>query len=99
MISTFLKISSIWLLWIMGVSLPLSGQTRASARAADEAGIPVTDPVVIAKCGGCHKSDEQKNMDRISWQRGTPEAWQEVLRSMVQRNGLSLAPDEARSVV
>jgi len=74
-----------------GIALGQSSQT--------EEGIPVTDPTVIAKCGGCHARDERGNMQRISWQRTTPEGWQEVLKQMILLNGLSLTPSEGRSIV
>ena len=62
-------------------------------------GIPVTDPLVIAKCSGCHKKDDKGNLTRISWERTTPEGWEEVIKRMVRLNGLTLRPDEARTVV
>lgn len=62
-------------------------------------GIPVTDPLVVSKCGTCHKQDGKGNLTRISWERTTPEGWQEVIKRMVRLNGLSLAPDDARAIV
>jgi quinohemoprotein amine dehydrogenase len=62
-------------------------------------GIPVTDPLVIAKCSGCHKKDEKGNLTRISWERATPEGWQEAIKRMVRLNGLELKPEEARAIV
>ena len=64
-----------------------------------EKGIPVTDPLVIAKCGGCHARDEQGNMQRISWERTTPEGWQDALKQMILLHGLSVTAPEARSIV
>jgi quinohemoprotein amine dehydrogenase len=65
----------------------------------NEAGIPVTEPLVIAKCGACHARDSLGNMERISWERTTPEGWQEALKRMVLEHGLSLAPAEAHDIV
>src|SRR6202044_2316888 len=65
----------------------------------NEAGIPVTDPVTIAKCTSCHARDEHGNMQRISWERATPEGWQEVLKRMIGANGVTVTPAEARSIV
>lgn len=84
--------------------LPLQGQSAADAKppATEEKpveGIPVSDPLVIAKCSGCHKRDDKGNLTRISWERTTPEGWQEVIKRMVRLNGLELKPDEARSIV
>ena len=62
-------------------------------------GIPVVDPLVIAKCSGCHKKDDKGNLTRISWERTTPEGWEEVIKRMVRLNGLSLNPEEARAIV
>ena len=62
-------------------------------------GIPVTDPLVIAKCSGCHKKDDKGNLTRISWERTTPEGWEEVVKRMVRLNGLRLTPDEARGII
>jgi quinohemoprotein amine dehydrogenase len=62
-------------------------------------GIPVTDPLVIAKCASCHARDDHGNMHRISWERTTPEGWQDALKRMIVVNGVSLTPPEARSIV
>lgn len=64
-----------------------------------EEGIPVSDPLVIAKCGECHVRDQRGNMQGISWVRSTPEGWQSALKQMILFNGLSLTPPEARSLV
>ena len=43
------------------------GQRAATPAAAPEEGFPVTDPLVIQKCGACHTKDEKGNLSRISW--------------------------------
>ncbi len=75
------------------------GNGPAEPKPAVEEGIPVTDPLVIAKCSGCHKKDEKGNLSRISWERTTPEGWQEAIKRMVRLNGLELKPEEARAIV
>ena len=58
-----------------------NGKPAAAPEAAKppaEEGIPVTDPVVLAKCGGCHTKDAKGNLSRISWERATPEGWEEA---------------------
>jgi quinohemoprotein amine dehydrogenase len=75
------------------------GATTDAPKAVVEEGIPVTDPLVIAKCSGCHKQDEKGNLTRISWERTTPEGWQEAIKRMVRLNGLELKPEEARAIV
>lgn len=62
-------------------------------------GIPVTDKLVIDKCSSCHKADDKGNLTRISWVRTTPEGWEMVLKRMVRLNGLTLKPEEARSIL
>jgi quinohemoprotein amine dehydrogenase len=64
-----------------------------------EAGIAVNDPLVRARCGKCHAADAQGNLERISWERATPEGWQEALKRHVRENDVSLTPAEARSIV
>src|SRR5215471_7533123 len=76
------------------------GETKSpSSGEKPTQGIPVTDPLVITKCSGCHKKDDKGNLTRISWERTTPEGWEEVVKRMVRLNGLSLTPDEARAIV
>jgi len=69
------------------------------AAVADEPGIPVTDPIVLAKCGPCHIRDGHGRLERISWSRSTPEGWQSVLRRMILDHGVSLSAVEARAIV
>jgi quinohemoprotein amine dehydrogenase len=62
-------------------------------------GIPVTDPLVIAKCQSCHARDERGNMERLSSERTTPEGWQNALKQMILRYDVSVTTVEARSIV
>ena len=73
--------------------------TFCAVLAAQDEGIPVADPLVIARCGSCHARDERGNMQRISWARATPESWQDVLKQMILLHGLSVTPSEARDIV
>ena len=66
-----------------------------SPKADHEDGFPVTDPLVISKCGACHQPDAKGNLSRISWMRTTPEGWEEAIKRMVRLNGLSLESDDA----
>jgi quinohemoprotein amine dehydrogenase len=88
---------------LAGLAVPslLVAQERQQTvpQAEHEEGIPVTDPLVITKCGSCHIRDERGNMQHISWERTTPESWQEVLKQMILVNNLSVTPAEARSIV
>src|SRR5580704_3928206 len=76
-----------------------AGTVYGQSSPAAEAGIPVNDPLVIAKCGKCHTRDENGNMQRISWERTTPEGWQNALRRMILANGVAVTPPEARLIV
>ena len=78
---------------------PGSPAPARTAAEKPEEGIPVTDPLVIAKCGTCHTRDEKGNLSRISWERSTPEGWEESIKRMVRLNGLEITPAEARSVL
>ena len=62
-----------------------------------EEGIPVTDALVISRCGTCHTKDAKGNLSRISWERTTPEGWEQAIKRMVRLNGLTITPAEARS--
>jgi quinohemoprotein amine dehydrogenase len=80
------------------LSIALAQEAPQPKPPVDE-GIPVTSQLVIQKCGTCHKKDEKGNLSRISWERATPEGWQQAIKRMVRLNGLQLSPDEARQIV
>ncbi len=96
--STKCGLSDIWMvscrrvaMFAVALALPLMAQK--------EEGIPVSDPLVIARCSACHHKDEKGNLTRISWERTTPEGWEQIIKRMVRLNGLTLKPDEARAIV
>jgi quinohemoprotein amine dehydrogenase len=78
-----------------------SGPAPSSPSVApeSEAGIPVTDKLVIEKCSACHAPDAKGNLSRISWLRTTPEGWAQAIRRMVRLNGLTLTPEEGRQLI
>jgi quinohemoprotein amine dehydrogenase len=78
---------------------PQAAPSAVPARTEPAQGIPVTDQLVISKCGACHIKDEKANMLRISWERATPEGWEEAIKRMVRLRGVSLTPEEARSIL
>jgi quinohemoprotein amine dehydrogenase len=91
---------------IAGLSLYLaSAQGRRGGGAAPpatekpEEGIPVTNVLVVEKCGTCHTKDDQGNLSRISWERTTPEGWEEAIKRMVRLNGLQMTPAEGRTIL
>ncbi len=69
------------------------------APAAREEGIPVTDRLMKEKCGSCHTSDDRGNMQRISWERATPEGWQLALQRMILLDDVELTPAEKEHVI
>src|SRR5438067_13870440 len=76
-----------------------TGQGTASGEEKPEEGIPVTDPLVISKCGTCHAKDDKGNLARISWERSTHARWEEAIKRMVRLKGLTISAPEARSIV
>src|SRR5579864_6396788 len=93
-----------WLLAFAG-ALSFGQEQTAKSPAADkpkepkEDGIPVTDALVVQKCGACHKKDDKGAMTRISWVRTSPEGWELAIKRMVRLNSVTLTPDEARSIL
>ena len=57
---------------------------QTEVKVLSEPGIPVTDPLVVAKCSGCHSKDDKGNLTRISWERSSPEGWQQAIKRMVR---------------
>jgi quinohemoprotein amine dehydrogenase len=104
--SVMIKVGLCGVIAALFAMLPVQAQRRGNpppaspaAEEKPEEGIPVTDPLVIAKCGTCHTKDDKGNLSRISWERSTPEGWEEAIKRMVRLNGLTISPAEAKSVV
>jgi quinohemoprotein amine dehydrogenase len=64
-----------------------------------EEGIPVTDALTISRCSSCHPKDDKGNLSRISWNRSTPEGWEEAIKRMVRLNGVQLQPADAKAIL
>lgn len=70
------------------------------AQSAGSEGIPITDPLTIAKCGGCHQQDPNtKMMRRLSYERTTPEVWEQNIKRMVRLNGVTLSASDAGQIL
>lgn len=67
--------------------------------APTDIGIPITSEAVRSACGSCHRPDDKGQMSRISFQRNTPEGWQDTIKRMVALNGVKLDPAVGREVV
>ncbi len=76
-----------------------AAESADTAKVQLEEGIPVTNQLVIDKCAGCHTKDAKGNLARISWERSTPEGWEEAVKRMMRLRGLTLKPEEARAIV
>jgi len=74
------------------------GQTEG-AKEAQEEGIPVTSQLVISRCGTCHVRDQKGNLSRISWERTTPEGWQEAIKRMQRLNGMTISQADSRAIL
>jgi quinohemoprotein amine dehydrogenase len=103
MLPTFLIAArTLLVLSLVAPLLPAQGRRGGGTSAAPEKpeeGIPVTNPLVIEKCGTCHTKDDKGNLSRISWERTTPEGWEEAIKRMVRLNGLELTPAAARPIL
>lgn len=103
----FLLRRALWTLAVAGilaatVTAQQPGPSTPAPPAADapaETGIPIADATVQQACGACHKADDKRQMSRISFQRNTPEGWQDTIKRMVALNGVTLDPADARQVV
>lgn len=71
----------------------------ARAQRPDTTGFEITDPLVLRKCGGCHKADSTNRVARLSYLRKTPEGWEASVRRMASLNSVKIDPAEARSIV
>jgi quinohemoprotein amine dehydrogenase len=78
---------------------PAQDKPKEAPKESSDEGIPVTDQLTIQKCSSCHKKDEKGRLTRISYERLTPEGWQQAIKRMVRLNGLTLTPEEARGIV
>jgi quinohemoprotein amine dehydrogenase len=101
-------LAAVGLLWLAAASTSIVGNQAPAPQAPPpaaapqpkpEEGIPITSPVVQKACSPCHAPDDKQQMSRISFQRNTPEGWQENIRRMAALNGLKIDPQTAREVV
>ncbi|HTW65605.1 MAG TPA: quinohemoprotein amine dehydrogenase subunit alpha [Bryobacteraceae bacterium] len=84
---------------LCSVLLGALAAAMAVAQTPSSEGIPISDPLTISKCGGCHQRDANGMMRRLSYIRTTPEVWEESIRRMVRLNGVVLKPEEAHQIL
>ena len=76
-----------------------AGGGRASAQADTTRGFPINDRGIIANCTGCHTRDSAGYVQRISFERKTPEGWEMSVRRMVGLHHVDIGPADARAIV
>ena len=78
-----------------GGGAPGAQATRDTTR-----GFPIGDPNIIAACTRCHSRDSTTGIvQRISFERKTPEGWEMSVRRMATLNAVKMTPDVAREIV
>jgi quinohemoprotein amine dehydrogenase len=70
----------------------------AAGAATEETGIKVTSPLILTRCTACH-ANEKGLVARISYQRKTPEGWEETLWRHKRTHGVSITRDEKEALV
>ena len=83
----------------LGIGIRAQQPPAPTSTTPAEVGIPITSQAVRNACGSCHRPDDKGQMSRISFQRNTPEGWQDTIKRMVALNGLKLDPAVGREVV
>lgn len=84
------------LVFLALASLTLAGPLRG---AEPSAGLPVESQTVRRICGPCHSPDADGMMSRISYQRKSPEAWQQTVKRMLRTGQAFASAEEAREIV
>ena len=62
-------------------------------------GFVIRDATTRTHCSSCHVRDSAGMLQRISYERKTPEGWEMTVRRMVALNNVKLDPASARSIV
>lgn len=78
-----------------------AGRTGGSSASAPDTttGFVIRDQLTIAYCSGCHTRDSAGYMQRISYERKTPEGWEMSVRRMAGLNNVKIDPATARTIV
>ena len=76
------------------------GSGAARGPAADTTtGFVVRDNNILANCTGCHVRDTAGYLQRISYERKTPEGWEMSVRRMMALNKVRIDPTVAKTIV
>jgi quinohemoprotein amine dehydrogenase len=91
---------------IAGTAATMSAQGVPPARGGAQrppadttTGYPISDPLIIGRCAGCHTRDSTGQLGRLSFLRKTPEGWEASVRRMASLSNVRLEPAEARAIV
>lgn len=76
-----------------------SGRGGATARRDTTRGFAISDQKVIQLCTRCHRRDSTGLIERLSYERKTPEGWETSIKRMVALNNVKLEPADARAIV
>jgi quinohemoprotein amine dehydrogenase len=77
-----------------GTAAPPGSATRDTT-----SGFVIRDKNILTYCADCHARDSAGYMQRISYERKTPEGWEMSVRRMVSLNKLAIEPAAARAIV
>jgi quinohemoprotein amine dehydrogenase len=75
------------------------GGNGSAASQDTTTGYAIKDRNVLTYCRRCHTTDSAGMMQRVSYERKTPEGWEMSVRRMVALNNVKLDPAMARSIV
>lgn len=82
-----------------GTPAAQGGRGATQARRDTTRGFPISDAKVLQLCVRCHRRDSAGMVERISYERKTPEGWETSVRRMVTLNNVRLEPADARAIV
>jgi len=78
---------------------PGRGGAAGGAPRDTTTGYAIKDRNVLTYCRRCHVTDSAGMMQRVSYERKTPEGWELSIRRMITLNGVKLDPAVAKSIV
>jgi quinohemoprotein amine dehydrogenase len=71
----------------------------AGGQADTTTGFVIHDQSIINACSDCHARDSAGYMQRVSYERKTPEGWEMSVRRMMALNGVKIDAATARAIV
>jgi len=76
-----------------------AAQGTGGGAADTTTGFVIRDAATRTNCQSCHTRDTSGMLQRISYERKTPEGWEMTVRRMVALNNVKLDPASARAIV